>query len=47
MAELVLDPMWKHTGYSDYDPQHGPVYVIEADGDDEWIRSTRCVDVEP
>jgi len=38
------------TGYSDYDPEEGPVYVIEADGDDDrdaWIQSTRPVDVEP
>ena len=36
------------TSYSDYDPQDGPVYVIEADEtDDAWIQSTHPVDVTP
>lgn len=35
-----------HTSYSDYDPRDGPVYVIEADdNDDAWIQSTHPVDV--
>lgn len=34
------------TSYSDYDPQEGPVYVIEADdNEDAWIQSTHPVDV--
>lgn len=37
-----------HASYSDYDPQDGPVYVIEADdNEDAWIQSTRTVDVTP
>ena len=48
MTEFILDTASKRTGYSDYDPQYGPVYVIEADGDaGEWIQSTSPVDVEP
>ena len=36
------------TSYSDYDPQDGAVYVIEADEtDDAWIQSTHPVDVTP
>lgn len=34
--------------YSDYDPEDGPVYVIEADENaDAWIQSTQTVDVTP
>jgi len=34
--------------YTDYDPEAGPVYVVEADDeDDAWIQSTRPVAVEP
>ncbi|WP_435177131.1 hypothetical protein [Halorussus sp. AFM4] len=48
MTESRFDTASERTGYSDYDPQHGPVYVIEADGDDgEWIQSSDPVDVEP
>lgn len=37
-----------HTSYSDYDPQEGPVYVIEAnDNEAAWIQSTCPVDVTP
>lgn len=37
-----------HASYSDYDPRDGPVYVIEADdNEDAWIQSTRTVDVTP
>ncbi|WP_134669283.1 hypothetical protein [Halorussus marinus] len=37
-----------YTAYTDYDPDAGPVYVIEAeDGADAWLQSTRPVDVEP
>ena len=48
MTEFILDAASERTSYSDYDPQYGPVYVIEATGNDgEWIQSTRPVDVEP
>lgn len=48
MADFILDTATERTGYSDYDPRHGPVYVIEADGDaGEWIQSSDPVDVEP
>jgi hypothetical protein len=36
-----------YTGYSDYDPRVGPVYVVESDeSDDAWIQSTAPVSVE-
>jgi hypothetical protein len=48
MANLILDAAATCTGYSDYDPEHGPVYVIEAAGTDgEWIQSSHPVDVVP
>lgn len=34
--------------YSDYDPRDGPIYVIEAnENDDAWIQSTHPIDVKP
>lgn len=36
-----------YTGYSDYDPRIGAVYVIESDeSDGEWIQSPSPVDVK-
>lgn len=36
------------SSYSDYDSRDGPVYVIEADeNDDAWIQSTHPVGIEP